>query len=78
MGCGKGGGVGWANGCRRATGPRDPPDRSKLALHRTKQKLYVAVKELELSNSIGCLECAKQTENLPSVYSDQCRQLLGC
>ena len=62
----------WPNGCEGATGPRDPPDRSKLALHRTKQKLYVAVKELELSNSIECLECAKQTENLPSVYFDQC------
>ena len=45
-----------ANGCRPATGPRDPPDRSKLALHRRKQKLYATVKELELSNSIGCLE----------------------
>ena len=62
---GRGGLVGWANGCKPATGPRvrDPPDGSKLALHRTKQKLYVAVKELELDNSIGCLECVKQTEN---------------
>ena len=60
--------VGWANGCKPATGLRDPPDGSKLALHRTKQKLYVAVKELELGNSIGCLECVKQTENSLSVY----------
>ena len=56
----------WPNGCEGATGPRDPPDGSKLVLHRRTQKLYVAVKELELSNSIGCLECAKQTENLPT------------
>ena len=46
----------WPNGCEVATGPRDPPDGSKLVLHRKMQKLYVAVKELELSNSIGVLD----------------------
>ena len=51
----------WPNGCEGATGPRDPPDGSKLVLHRKMQKLYVAVKELELSNSIGWSECTKQT-----------------
>ena len=65
-GCGEGGGLGkWL---QLAAGPRDPPDGSELALHRTKQKLYVAVKELELSYGIGSLEFVKQTEFLLSVY----------
>ena len=34
-------------------GNRDPPDGSKLALHQAEQKLYVAIKERELANSIG-------------------------
>ena len=34
-------------------GNRDPPDGSKLALHQAEQKLYVAIKEQELANSIG-------------------------
>ena len=64
-GCGEGGLGKWL---QRAAGPRDPPDGSELALHRTKQKLYVAVKELELSYGIGSLEFVKQTEILLSVY----------